>query len=205
MKSSIVTLLNASSATVFTYELVGSGDKEKLMDICDKRTLYIEIVNDYIERSNLKFLKIKNNIFRNNLILIDSQLPEIVAWLLSDCFKRGEIKISKSIDNITKVNPLGYDISGNHGYYEHKIRSMLNSIAYGMIPIEPWNGKYDMSSSIMSKKSINIIDNNYSIEDYLFHNTKFETPENKRYNSGLIYKSDDKYYFDLVLQIRFTN
>ncbi|MBQ8222544.1 MAG: HpaII family restriction endonuclease [Bacteroidales bacterium] len=204
MKSSIITLLNASSATIFTYELVGSDDKEILLNIRDKRTLFIEIVNDYIKRSNLKFSKIKNNIFNNNLILIDSQLPEILAWLLLDCFKRGEIKISKSVDNITKANPLGYDISENHDYYGYKIRAMLNSIAYGMIPTEPWNGKYDMSSSIMSKEPIKNIDNDYSLEDYLFHNTKFETPENKRYNSGVIYKVDDKYYFDLVLQIRFT-
>ena len=41
------------------------------------------------------------------------------------------------------------------------------------------------------------------LEDYLLNNTKFETPSKSRYNMGEVYRNEDKYYFNLVLQIRF--
>lgn len=81
-------------------------------------------------------------------------------------------------------------------------------IALGMLPATRWNGKYEATGGYIVVKSdgdvicFHIYDRNL-LEDYLFCNTKFETPKSSRYEMGQIYKRGDKYFFNLILQIRF--
>lgn len=207
------TLLNASPATIFTYELTGKDVNDELMheinSISGNRKIQDRINEVYSKGLSLKLSSLKNTIFKNNLRLIDSCLPEIISWMMLDSYHKRNMKINDAVDRINMVNPLGYDMSNVHDYYGYKIKSLMICSALGMLPATPWNGKYEATGGyIVVKKDGDIVcfhiyDRN-SLEDYLFHNTKFETPENKRYNSGVIYKVENKYYFDLVLQIRFT-
>ena len=41
------------------------------------------------------------------------------------------------------------------------------------------------------------------LEDYLFYNTRFETPSTSRHQFGNIYEEDGEYYLKLNLQVRF--
>ena len=80
--------------------------------------------------------------------------------------------------------------------------------ALGMLPSKAWSGRYEATGGYLVVKSdgdvicFHLYDRNL-LEDYLFNNTKFETPSKSRYNMGEVYRNGDKYYFNLVLQIRF--
>ncbi len=206
------TLLNASKPTVITYELVGNEINDNIVNeinsINGNRKIQDRVNEIYSKGISLNFSEIKNVVFRNNLRLIDSCLPDIIAWMLQDCYYKRDMKIVNAVERIHSVNPLDYDLSNGHDFYGYKIKSLMVCTALGMLPATPWNGRYEATGGyIVVKKDGDVIcfhiyDRNL-LEDYLFHNTKFETPKNERYQMGQIYKTDDKYYFDLVLQIRF--
>ena len=206
------TLLNASKPTVITYELVGNEINDNIVNeinsINGNRKIQDRVNEIYSKGMSLNFYEIKNVVFRNNLRLIDSCLPDIIAWMLQDCYYKRDMKIVNAVERIHSVNPLDYDLSNGHDFYGYKIKSLMVCTALGMLPATTWNGRYEATGGyIVVKKDGDVIcfhiyDRNL-LEDYLFHNTKFETPKNERYQMGQIYKIGDKYYFDLVLQIRF--
>ncbi|MGL5893993.1 MAG: HpaII family restriction endonuclease [Bacteroidales bacterium] len=45
----------------------------------------------------------------------------------------------------------------------------------------------------------------YYLEEYLFNNTKLETPSTSRHDFGTIYKEEDDYFLKLNLQVRFIH
>ena len=206
------TLLNASKPTTFVFEIEGNSFDEYTINtinsISGKRKMQ-DRVNAIVEKgAKLKFINIPNSIFENNLRMIDSYLPEIVGWMMADSYLMRDMNIKKAVDRIRKENPLNYNLTNGHDYYGYKIKSLMVCIALGMLPATRWNGKYEATGGYIVVKSdgdvicFHIYDRNL-LEDYLFCNTKFETPKSSRYEMGQIYKRGDKYFFNLILQIRF--
>ena len=207
------TLLNASQATIFTFELISENINDDVINeinsIVGNRKIQDRVNAIYNKGIDIKLSGLKNRTFKNNLRLIDSCLPEIIASMMLDCYHKRNMAIDMAVERINESNPLGYDMSDDHNYYGYKIKSLMVCSALGMLPATTWNGKYDATGGYIVVKNdgdvicFHIYDRN-SLEDYLFYNTKFETPDIKRYNLGKIYKLNDKYYFDLGLQIRFS-
>lgn len=206
------TLLNASTPTTFTFEVIGDNINDTLAQrinaISGSRKMQDRVSAILNSGSQLKFSKIANSTFNSNLRMIDSFLPEIIGWMLVDCYAQRTMSISDAVERINIANPINYDLSDGHNYYGYKIKSLMVCTALGMLPATTWDGQYDATGGyLVVKKDGDIIcfhlyDRNL-LEDYLFYNTKFETPTGDRYNIGEIYKEDGKYYFNLVLQIRF--
>ena len=207
------TLLNASRATNFCYQLSGSklttADVEYINKIETKQKI-LDRVKEIIKRGcSLEYNNMDDAIFKNNLVLIDSLLPQIVAKILVMCYSTGKYDLKENAAEIAKENPLRYDTSSSHAFYEYKIKNLLVASALGMVPHTPWNGKYDANGGYLIVKEngdvlcYHFYDRNL-FEDYLFENTKLETPSTSRYDFGEIFwGSDDNLYFNLNLQIRF--
>lgn len=205
-------LLNASGATRFVFEICGNP----MNDDVASETNSISSRGKTMDRAealfrkgfHLRFHSIPNSTFRGNLCMIDSRLPEIVGWMLKDSYIARTLDISQAVDRMRSSNPLHYDLSEGHDYYGHKIKSMLTSIALGMLPAAPWDGRYDATGGYIVVKEdgdvvcFHLYDKNM-LEDYLFNNTRFETPSTSRYDFGHVYEKEGKFFFDLVLQIRF--
>ena len=206
------TLLNASGATTFTYEISGGHIDDNVVDSINsingtgcviKRVKAIQQAG-----AELKFSSVPNPIFDNNLRMIDSNLPEIIGRRLADCYAQKDMNIKEAAERISKNNPLNYNLSQGHDHYGYKIKSLMVATALGMLPSKPWSGRYEATGGYLVVKSdgdvicFHLYDRNL-LEDYLFNNTKFETPSKSRYNMGEVYRNGDKYYFNLVLQIRF--
>lgn len=205
------TLLNASAATSFVYKVNGDNLNEELVnsinDISGTRKIQDRVNKIYDSNMILNFDSVENDVFYNNLVLIDSKLPDIIAWMMVDCYRNRDMNIMKAVERITKENPFNYDLSKGHDFYGYKIKRLLVDSALGMLPSKIWNGHLDATGGYLIVKNDGDIvcyhDRN-ALEDYLFKNTKFETPTGKRYNLGNIYKSStNKYFFNLNLQIRF--
>lgn len=206
------TLLNAGKTTNFIYELtnlkITSKEIKQINDIDSRSKIMDRVLATKDAGGKFKFLSTEQSIFSNNLTLIDSKLPEILSHLLFEFYTSKSSRTVDLVKSIVESNPLNFDESDNHKFYEYKLKRFLTDVALGMMPSKVWSGEYDATGGyLVVKESGDIlcyhIYNKNEFEDYLFNNTKFETASSKRHGFGEIYKEGGKLYFKLNLQIRF--
>jgi len=204
------TLLNAAKTTNFVYKVANLKNTDiQVINQIDGRSKIKDRIEKIKEKSGtLEFINTENQIFENNLTLIDSSLPKIIAELLKQFFTS---KLSKTVDLVTEIstrNPLNYKTGNSHPYYSYKIKRFLTDIALGMMPSKVWTGEYDVTGGYLIVKDDGEIlcyhiYNKNKFEDYLLHNTKFDTASSKRHGFGKIYEENGELKFKLNLQIRF--
>jgi HpaII restriction endonuclease len=206
------TLLNAGKTTNFIYKILdfkGNSSDVKRINEIDSRSK----IKDRLEELNkldgkLSFVSLEKPIFQNNLVLIDSLLPNILAEVLKKFFISNLSKLNALTDEISARNPLEYDQQFSHSFYEYKIKRFLTDVALGMMPSKVWGGLYDATGGYLIVKEDGEvlcyhIYNKNQFENYLYNNTKLETASSTRHDFGIVYFEDDSYYFKLNLQIRF--
>lgn len=207
------TLLNASKATNFNFKIVGcdfsNEDINTINSINPARNKVIERVNAIKEKgASLVFDKIDNATFRNNLVMLDGDLPTIIAYLLLEQLSTNISTLKELTEKITTTNPLKYDIKQGSPFYAYKIKHLLTSTALGMMPATPWTGKFDANGGyLVVKKDGDILcyhfyDRN-RFEDYLFSNAYLERSSTKRHEyASIIKEADGTLSFKLNLQVR---
>jgi hypothetical protein len=207
------TLLNASTATNFIYKLTPATltyfDVNQINNINSSRKIRDRIQAIYSKGIGLTFAGAENRTFHNNLVLIDSLLPEILSNALINYYEGKAVSLKQVCAYLTSTNPLGFDQTLNHKFYEHKLKRFLSEVALGMMPNTTWTGLYDGTEGyIVVKESGDVvcyhIINRNLFEDYLLNNTRFETPSSTRHGFGQIYSVANDLMFKLNLQIRFT-
>ena len=212
------TLLNfGKNTTRFTYNISGFlGDKNSINSIDTRTKLKDRIEAIKLRGGRLEFEACPYQVFEENLIKIDTLLPQIIAKVLIEFFSTrgsGAIKdilanAMPSIENVYK-NKIGRSV--DRQTIEFKIKQFLLDIALGMMPSKPWNGIPQADGGyIIVRENLSLvclhIYNLGHLKDYLFNNVKFETPSSSK-NKGdycYIYNEQDKLKIDLQLQIRFT-
>ena len=176
---------------------------------------------------DIKFEKIQSENLQLNMKLIDSQLPEILSYMVYYKYKTGVSVLTNLLTELKIKNPLSFDISKGHPFYEYKIKNFLTENALGMTPETVWTGLYDATGGIIIVKENGDIVcyhiyNKSEFQNYLLNNTKLEqasTSENennpgnalpnntiprpKPYHFGWVYKEEEELYIKLNLQIRF--
>lgn len=203
------TLLNASNATNFIYRIYNHRlNKTEISDIHNMR--YFREKFQYLDalEAHISFMKVDNEIFDANLMLIDTQMPLILSGMLED-FYRGtantivdltRLCIKKNICNIgNKHKPI---------FYMHKIKDFLTSIALGMMPSALWEGNYAATGGyIIVKEDGDVlcyhIYNRNDFREYLYHTTRFETPSMTKHHFGTVDIIGEQQIIKLNLQIRF--
>ena len=224
------TLLNASKLTNFIFSIKGPMDDvhmdsiNKLMitktktrnDIktseeeiaLSERLSYLSSNKLLLEYNDIEYNDKKGPVFKNNLTLIDSRMPEIIAELLRECFCNGKKAIGDALNAIQIRNPLEFDCSTTHNYYRYKVKKFLSEVALGMIPKKVWTGLADATGGyIIVREDGEIVCyhlyNRNAFEDYLVENTRFESPSASRHGFASVEKRNGDYFFKLNLQIRF--
>jgi|TARA_B100000315_G_C14505661_1_gene554482 hypothetical protein len=206
------TLFNPGNTTNFIYEIIGDADLEieeiNRIDAKPKIVNRIKaLLNDGFE---LSFKKIQSNTLELNLQLIDSDLPKILSELLLIKYSsKGLAQMPKIIEKIISTNPLEFDLSSGHPFYEYKLKKFLIDSALGMTPARIWTGQYDATGGIIIVKQDGElvcyhIYNRNEFQDYLLNNTRIEQASTSRYEFGSLYKDNDKIFMKLNLQIRFN-
>ncbi len=212
------TLLNATKLTNFRYKLSHNLSETKVNEInamlfrgkADIQGRVRAIIN---EGSSLVFDTInpdKNGsyMFLENLILIDSFMPNILAHLLVLSYTENTRLLDALTDKLTLLNPLNFPMKANKKYYEAKVKRFITDVALGMLPSQPWEGSHQ-AAGVLVVKDTGIIDCYHviykdSLDDYLYHDLKFETPMASRHNFGRIETDNNgNQYFTLNLQLRF--
>ena len=206
------TLLNAGKTTNFIYQIIGytptTNEILEINEIETRSKIKDRIISIKNSGGKLKFITLEQDIFKNNLVLIDSLLPNIIAEITKSFFTSDLNSVKELTENINEVNPLNYDNQFAHTFYEYKIKRFLTDVALGMTPSKVWAGLYDATGGyLVVKENGDVlcyhIYNRNKFEDYLFANTKLETASSTRHEFGKIYKENGNFYFKLNLQIRF--
>jgi len=208
------TLLNAGKTTNFIYKIaklsLTAEQIAKINGIDTKSKIKNRIEKISNLKGKLKFDKVESSIFENNLILIDSALPNIISEMLLLFFSSNFSKISDLVAEIAKKNPLGYNLENNHPFYCYKIKRFLTDIALGMMPATVWTGELDATGGYLVVKEDGEIlcyhiYNRNEFENYLYVNTKLETASSSRHNFGVVEVVGGQQIFKLNLQIRFVS
>jgi hypothetical protein len=206
------TLLNAGKTTNFIFKIKNlTFTQNQIAEINEIETR--SKIKDRIEKikefgGSLEFQKTESSVFGNNLVLIDSALPKIIAESLHLFFTSSFSTIVELTNQISKKNPLDYNLETNHPFYSYKIKRFLTDIALGMMPSKVWTGEFDATGGYLVVKEngevlcYHIYSRN-EFEDYLFTNTKLETASSTRHEFGKIYEENGQLFFKLNLQIRF--
>jgi hypothetical protein len=206
------TLLNAGRTTNIIYKINGisiiNADIERINSIQTVSKIKDRITTIKKLNNTLVTYDFENSIFKNNLTLIDSALPEIISEIIKRYFSSNLSTIKEIVEELENDNPLGYDNRFAHRFYEYKVKRFLTDIALGMTPSNVWSGIYDANGGyLIVKEDGDVlcyhIYNKNEFENYLFANTKLDTASSTRHDFGVIYKIGDEQFFKLNLQIRF--
>lgn len=229
------TLFNAGAGTNFIFKLL--KPKGLIFDLKDFniKTLFksksgvksskISIRLNELEMLGfeISFFKISSENLFLNLMLIDSQLPEIISQLVLKKYKSGISSTKDLLRELNQTNPLGYDMSKKHPFYEVKVKNFLTESALGMTPEKVWTSIYDVTGGIIIVKQtgdlvLYHIYNRKEFQDYLLNYTKLEqastsedesNPGNpipskaKPFKFGWVYEENGELFIKLNLQIRF--
>ncbi|WP_312654154.1 HpaII family restriction endonuclease [Proteiniclasticum sp.] len=202
------TLVNASKATNFIFELVGASDEMcNDINLISTRSKLIDRLN-YIKTNSieLKYLETNNTYFKSNLMLIDSNMNEILAYAIKYSYLSNVKSCLEIVELLEKENPLKYPDSG---FYTYKFKKFLTAIALGMNPSKKWSGKDDANGGyIIVKADGDVLAyhlyNRNQFEDYLLKDTCFERGSTSKHDYADAYDIDGKKAINLNLQIRFN-
>lgn len=207
------TLLNAGKTTNFIFKIsntkLTSSQIEDINSI-SSRSKIMDRINAVVDSNGqFDFVKTEKQVFSNNLILIDSKLPEILSQIVYEFYSSKKTSILDLVENTNSKNPLNFDVSNEHKFYEYKIKRFLTDIALGMMPSKVWTGQYDATGGyLIVKENGDVlcyhIYNRNEFENYLFNNTKLDTASSNRHDFGSVYEENGELFFKLNLQIRFV-
>ena len=206
------TLLNAGETTNFIYKIVAAKINQQniieINNISSRSKIKDRILEIKDQGGNLEFVKTQRTIFSNNLILIDSLLPQILSNVVLNFYTSSHSNIEDLVKLTEDENPLKFDTTDKHLYYSYKIKRFLTDIALGLMPSKVWTGEYDATGGYLIVKADGEvlcyhIYNKNEFENYLLANTKLDTASSTKHKFGEIYEENGQLYFKLNLQIRF--
>ena len=207
------TLLNAGKTTNFIYKIVQNhsdfireaNEIYKVSGGKNHTNVRGRISKIIEENGTLEYRSINNQIFEDNLVLIDSNMGKIIAETLLYFYKDGISNCNKMVEKLEKENPLNY---GNVNAYRYKFKKFLTAVALGMKPATVWDGLDEATGGyiVVTKEgnvlAYHIYNRNY-FEEYLLSNTKYETASTSRYDFGEVYGENGEDFIKLNLQVRF--
>ncbi len=205
------TLINATRPTNITYTVVGKQmDDDELAEI-NSIPNHLPRMESLMKRGyTLKYKDVEHATFKNNLLFLDTCMPEfIAACLVCDSMPNSSSTIKDAVERVAEANPFNYSGKDVVAFYEHKMKVLLLDTALGMTPASEWNGKYDANGGYLVVKDNGDLVcyhfyNRNDVEDYLYYNTRFERGSRTRHHFGSLYRGEDgNVYIKLNLQIRF--
>jgi len=206
------TLVNASGATNFSFLIKGKI-------LTDIEISQIKSTKEFSEKlkllksfnTRLEFEKVDNEIFKSNLQTIDYNFDKILSEILILFYANdiaSENTVKKFIETVTKKNSIGYNLDINSSMYELIMKKFLTDYALGMRAAEVWKRNYQATGGyLIVKDDGELICYHFyftkNFEDYLFNNTKLETPGSNKHKFGEVYLDNGQQKMKLNLQIRF--
>lgn len=160
------------------------------------------------------FDSIADPAFEQNLKMIDTSFPEVLAGALMHAYIDGRLDIKEAVrapallDDLSRA--LSLPLPMVERFVRHKMKDLLRQSALGMNPGRQWDGQIEAHGGWIIVKEGGLIVcfhlmNDDEFRDYLLNNTKFDTPSMARHEAGYAYKqkADSMARLRLSLQVRF--
>ena len=204
------TLLNASGATNFTYKITGLDERkiEEINAIDTKAKIRDRLFAIREAGGSFAFHGVDSEVFERNLRKIDTIMPEIVSEVLLAYFSDKGSTFPELLQHMhdEEVQILNFKLSTED--YEYKIKALLNNAALGMVPASAWDGTLRAHGGVIVVREDGEIVcyhlyNAEAFRNYLFLNTKMESPGSNKHKYGSIYEETGELFIKLNLQIRF--
>lgn len=196
------TLFNASGATNIEYTITSPPtvtEAQKLNELGPAKI----VTSLYKSGHQLTPTKFDKR-FADNLEIIDSEMGKLLAYIVLAYFQGNGPAFKDILKILIDTNPLNCSKTNSEIRYTHKIKDLLEAVAFGMRPSIPWTGNADANGGhIIVTSSGEVLCyhalDKETLRNYLFDNLGMDTPSRKRHNFGRI--SGDK--LNLNFQIRF--
>lgn len=188
------TLLNASSATNFIFEVTNLTTSIDEINAIDSKSKIKDRLKAIMQQgASIKFVRCELDIHTQNLRKIDSLMPQIIAELLLDYYSGRGAKISDLVTDEQR---------------QARVKDYLKAVLLGMFYTTDWDGNYESNGSILVQNCGELqlfhVLKDRILKDYLYKNTKLDTPSSTRHRFGSLYKENNRYFIKLNLQIRFN-
>lgn len=201
------TLLNAGMTTNFIYRVDGiSLEKAGEINSIETRTKIKDRIKAILnEGATISYVDMNHKIFKRNLIMVDSSMPEIIGNMLMYHYTEDIKECRELVELAGKRDPLGY---GDEVMYEYKFKKFLCSCALGMKPAKQWDGLDEANGGYIIVKAdgeilaYHIYNRNF-FEQYLLDNTMLERASTSRHDFMSLYEEDGQMYIKMNLQVRF--
>lgn len=197
------TLLNASSGTNFTFKLSKNVDIETVNCINTSSKIKDRITKLKEDGASLELYKVDSEIFEDNLLKVHENLPLALSLIVKKYYETGFKTISDLTSQLISDNDFPINID-----FAPIIKKFLMAITLSMMPKSPWGGLTpDEGGIIIVKDDGDVVCfhlyESSNLENYIFDNTKLDTPSSSRHNFGYIYEENGSQFMKLNLQIRF--
>lgn len=167
-----------------------------------------------VSNAHVVFESVVDPVFEQNLKMMDTSFPRILANTLMHAYLGGELALKDAVRSPALLADLSQALSLPLPMVErivrHKVKELLRQSALGMNPGRQWEGQIEAHGGwIIVKESGDIVCfhviNDDDFREYLLAGTKFDTPSMTRHRAGYVYKQkDDKFAkLRLSLQVRF--
>ncbi len=204
------TLLNASGATNFIYKITGLDERKikKINSIKTKSKIRDRLFAIREAGGSFTFHDMDSDVFKRNLRKIDTFMPEILSEVILAYFSDKGSTFPELLQNLHDEDFQILNIQLSTEDYEYKIKSLLNNAALGMVPASPWDGTLRAHGGVIIVREDGELVcyhlyNAEAFRNYLFNNTRMESPSATRHGYGSIYKEKGDFFIKLNLQIRF--
>jgi hypothetical protein len=216
------TLLNAG-ATQFEYRIEGCSADDAL---AVQEAVPRNKDKDYpgpmrlmpalaVSNARVVFESVVDPVFEQNLKMIDTSFPRILADTLMHAYLGGELALKDAVRSPALLDELSKALSLPLPMVErivkYKIKEMLRQSALGMNPGRQWEGQVEAHGGwIIVKESGQLVCfhvvNDDDFREYLLQGTKFDTPSMTRNRAGYVYRQGDETTarLRLSLQVRFS-
>lgn len=196
-------LLNASQSTNLIFKI----KNWKNVDIQSTKSLKIKNKIQYICGcgGDLVFDGFENDIFLKNIIKIDRDLINILPAVVKGYYMSKGVSVKDLEDYIVQKIDKNFLTKEDIIY---KTKNFLVVVALGLTPKTKWEGFLQGKGGyiILTKNKelggLSFYDRDVFM-DFLYYNTKLDTPSLKKHKFGEIYKEGDDYKIKLNMQIRF--
>lgn len=201
-------LLKASQATLFEYAIenvILEGHRIAEINQADgERGFQLLLANLLSSKPHIVNIGPSHTTFKNNLMMVDTLMPEILTRLTMDSYLHQDLKIVPAVERLSRSNPLHFDLTEGQDFYGLKIKSFLVNLALGMQANKPWNGKYEtMDGGIATEKEF--IPFNYGEFDrlsiYLLHKAILQHTRLER--GSLCKQQNGNLHFSIALQVAY--
>jgi type II restriction enzyme len=208
------TLFNANKTTNIIYEIKDTSGRP-LTKVQVAKINSITTKKKYIDRIkaikalgfDISFSKFEDETFKLNLELIDSKFPELIAYIVLQKYQSQLKDFKNVIAHLDKVNPLGFNLSQGHNFYEYRLINFLVEASLGMTSKQVWTGLHDAIGGIIVVKDngevlcFHLIDFN-RFKKYLINNAKLDNPSGSKMKYGDVYDEKGKSFIKLNFQVK---